>query len=154
MFHCLEDRQECYHFQFIHSSFSMNTLRWSGVFHPISPPSPSCSFLLGASFNLLRSLLRRFNDGVCLVADRVLRLETLQFVWALSHHEQRAQTCLLFTSSGRDLIGCTSWALHRDGTKLRWRIISVLQFPPKKAAWVYLQGDSAGFEAAPIAQQT
>lgn len=98
MSHWLEDRRECHRFQFTHSFLSMNTLRWSSVFHP----SSLLVHLLGASFNLLRSFLCCTNKGICLCREAEPKSLAL-------HHEQWAPTCLFSSSSHLDLMCCAAW---------------------------------------------
>lgn len=104
---------------------------------PSHPPSFSLLvYLLGGSFNLLRSLLCFFNNAFCLKISVAYRESPA--VWApgvcLCFIASQAMSLdmFIFSSSGHDLICCaawlfsprTSWVLLYESTQLRWGIIS------------------------------
>lgn len=117
--------------------------------------------LLGGSFNLLRSLLCSFNNGICLRIERGLHSEFLCFIAS----QAMSSDTFIFSSSGRDLICCsawlfpprTSWVLLYQSTQVRWGIISNPPNAPRLQQKLVFTSkvpcDSAGFKAASIAQQ-
>lgn len=111
MSHCREDRQECHRFQFIRSFLSMSNAAVIRRF-----PSRQSSFsLLGLSpgrfFNLLRSLLGSFNNGICLRIERrseppsSLRRRSSSAAFIASR--ATSADTFIFFSSGLDLLCCS-----------------------------------------------
>lgn len=70
MSHCREDRRECHRFQFTRSFLSMSNAAVIQRFpsHQSSFSHPGLS--PGRFFNVLRSLLGSFNNGICLCIER------------------------------------------------------------------------------------